>query len=164
MSTVVNIFEYAMQMEKDGENYYRKLSQRMTNKGLQIILLMLAEDEVKHCNVIEKMQAAEADIAETTVLMDAKSIFSQIKESGESFSFDIKETELYIKARDIGERSWNFYLEKAGEVKEGYQRELFLRLAKEEKKHYFLLDNIITFMSEPQRWLENAEFCHLEEY
>ena len=164
MSKIVNIFEYAMQMEKDGENYYRKLSQQTANKGLQRIVVMLADDEVKHYNAIERMQTTEADIAETTVLTDAKNIFAQIKESGESFDFEIKQTELYRKAQDIEKRSWNFYLEKADEVEEEYQKEIFIRLASEEKKHYFLLDNIIEFVSRPEQWLENAEFYHLEEY
>jgi len=68
------------------------------------------------------------------------------------------------KAQDIEKRSWDFYLEKSSEVKLQYQKEFFLKPAEEEKKHYFLLDNIIEFVSRPETWLENAEFCHLEEY
>ncbi len=160
----MNIFEYAMQMEKDGENYYRQLAQQTANKGLKTILTMLADDEVKHYNAIERMQTTEAHIAETTILTDAENVFAQIKESGESFDFDIKQTELYRKAQDIEEKSRDFYLEKANETAEEYQKELFLRLADEEKKHYFLLENIIEFVSRPETWLENAEFYHLEEY
>jgi rubrerythrin len=48
-------------------------------------------------------------------------------------------------------------------VKETH-KEIFLKLADEEKKHYFLLENIIDFVSRPQKWLENAEFYHLDEY
>jgi rubrerythrin len=55
-------------------------------------------------------------------------------------------------------------MEKANEVTEEYQKEIFQRLADEEKKHYFLLENIIEFVSRPETWLENAEFYHLEEY
>ena len=38
---------------------------------------------------------------EATILTDARNIFVQIKESGESFDFDIKQTDLYRKAQDI---------------------------------------------------------------
>ena len=103
-------------------------------------------------------------MAETTILTDARNIFVQIKESGESFDFDIKQTELYRKAQDIEKESRDFYTEKADEVTEEYQKELFLKLADEERKHYFLLDNIIEFISRPEYWLENAEFFHSEEY
>ena len=160
----MNIFEYAMQMEKDGENYYRQLAQQTANKGLKTILTMLADEEVKHYNAVGRMKSAELHMAETTILTDAKNFFVQIKESGESFDFDIKQTELYRKAQDIEERSLDFYMEKVNEMTEEYQKELFLKLAEEEKKHYFLLDNIIEFVSKPEQWLENAEFYHLEEY
>ncbi len=160
----MNIFEYAMQMEKDGEEYYRQLVRQTDNKGLQTILTMLADEEVKHYNAIETMQTTEPNMAETAILTNARNIFVQIKESDESFDFDIKQTELYRKAQDIEKESRDFYTGKADEVTEEYQRELFLKLADEERKHYFLLDNIIEFVSKPAYWLDNAEFCHLEEY
>ena len=159
----MTIFEYAMQMEKDGEDYYRQLARQTTNKGLCTILMMLADEEVKHYNAIETMQTTEPRMAETTILTDARNIFVQIKESGDTFDFDIKQTELYRKAQDIEKESQNFYTGKADEVTEEYQRELFLKLADEERKHYFLLDNIIEFISRPEYWLENAEFFHSEE-
>jgi rubrerythrin len=102
-------------------------------------------------------------LAETTVLSDAKDVFAKMRESVQSFNFDVSQTKLYRKAREIEKQSRDFYLEKANEVKES-QKEIFLKLADEEKKHYFLIDNIIDFVSRPETWLENAEFYHLEEY
>ncbi len=160
----MDIFEYAMQMEKDGENYYRNLAQKTTNKGIKTILTMLADDEAKHYSAIEKMKTARPQMAETTILIHAANIFAEMKDSDDEFDFDIDQTELYRKAQDIEEESQNFYLEKAAEVKEDYQKDIFLKLAEEEKKHYFLLENIIQLLSRPETWLEDAEFYHLEEY
>ena len=125
---------------------------------------MLADEEVKHYNAIDKIKTGESQMTETTILADAKNIFVQLKDSGKGFDLEISQIDLYKKAQDIEEKSRNFYLEKANEVGQDYQKELFLKLAEEEKKHYFLLDNIIEFVSRPEHWLENAEFCHLEEY
>jgi rubrerythrin len=161
---MTNIFEYAMQMEKEGEDYYRQLAQQTGNDGMRSILTMLADEEVKHYNTIEKIKTQQTQIAESEILTDAKNVFVQIKECGESFDFDINQEELYRKARDIEKKSRDFYMEKANEVTEKYQKELFLKLAVEEKKHYVLLDNIIEFISRPEQWLENAEFFHLEDY
>jgi rubrerythrin len=160
----MNIFEYAMKMEEEGEEYYRQLAQQTANEGLQTILTMLADEEVKHYNTLERMQTTEPHMAETTILTDARNIFVRIKESGESFDFDIKQTELYRKAQDIEKESCDFYMTKANEVTKEYQKGLFLKLADEERKHYFLLDNIIEFVTRPEKWLENAEFYRLEEY
>lgn len=39
----MDIFKYAMRMEKDGENYYRQLAGQTANGGLKAILVMLAD-------------------------------------------------------------------------------------------------------------------------
>jgi len=160
----MDIFQYAMQMEKDGEGYYRQLADQTGNTGVKTILKMLADEEAKHYNTIEEMKTEKPQMAQTTILADAKNVFAQIKESNEKFDFDTNEIELYKKAQDIEKKSEDFYIEKANEAKEEYQKEIFLKLAEEEKKHYFLLENIIQFVSRPETWLENAEFNHLEEY
>ncbi len=38
----MDIYEYAMQMEKDGEDFYRKLAGNTNNPGLSKILTKLA--------------------------------------------------------------------------------------------------------------------------
>jgi len=161
---MVNIFIYAMQMEKDGEDYYYKLAQETNNKGLRAVFSMLAQEEAKHYEIISKARAARPQMAETSILSDAKNVFAQMAEAGDSFDPGAGQIGAYEKAREIEKKSMEFYKEKAGEVEQDYQKELFLKLAEEEKKHYFLVQNIIDFVSKPQTWLENAEFCHLEEY
>lgn len=161
---MMDILIYAMQMEKDGEDYYRQIAQQTSNKGLRTILEMLASEEAKHYKALEKMKSARPDLPETTVLSDAKNVFAQMKESNESFDFDLGQIELYQKAQELERKSMDFYSQKAYEVEEEYQKEIFMKLAAEEKKHYFLLENIIECVSRPKMWLENAEFCHLDEY
>jgi rubrerythrin len=161
----MDILEYAMKMEKDGEQYYRRAAEKVNNKGIKTILSMLADEEVKHYNALARIQAQQpTEMAGTVILADAKNVFEQMNESDEKLDVDAGQTELYKEAQRIEEKSRDFYLEKAEEVSEEQQKELFLRLAEEEKKHYFLLENIIEFVSRPEHWLENAEFCHLEEY
>jgi rubrerythrin len=77
----MNIFEYAMQMEKDGENYYRQLAEKVNNKGIKTILTMLADEEVKHYNALVKIQTKESGMAETAILADARNVFEQRKEA-----------------------------------------------------------------------------------
>ena len=160
----MDIFEYAMQMEKDGEVYYRHLVEQTFNKDLRSILIMLADEELKHCDIIKNIKQSKSEVGETAVLDAAKNIFVCAKESGQVFDLDISQIELYRKAQDIEEKSRNFYLEKSDEVEKEYQKEIFLKLAEEENKHYFLLEDIIEFLSRGEQWLEDAEFFHFEEY
>ena len=159
----MNIFKFAMQIEKDGEIFFRELSERVNNSGLKTILNMLADDEVKHYKIFKAMSRnIEPSMAETKILENSKNIFSRMR--GENIESNIEQVELYKKAQEIESKSQEFYEEKAGEVKNSAQKELLLKIANEEKRHYFLLENIIVFVSRPVTWLENAEFNHLEEY
>ncbi len=49
----MDIFDYAIQMEKDGEKYYREIAGKTNNKGLATIMNMLADEEVRHIQIIE---------------------------------------------------------------------------------------------------------------
>ena len=160
----MDIFDYAMQMEKDGENYYRQLAQSIDNTGVKTIFTMLADEEVKHFNIIKNMKANYPQVmTDTPILANVQNIFIQIRQSGEVLNFDVKQAALYEKARDIEGKSRKFYLEKANQAGEE-QKQIFLKLAEEERKHYLLLENLLQFVSRPEQWLENAEFYHLEEY
>ena len=162
----MNIYEYAMKMERDSESYYRELAEETEYEGLKNIFTMLADEEVKHFNVVEGMLEtdAHAELADTDVLANAKNIFIEMKESGRKFDFDAPQTDVYRKAREIEEKSNKFYMEMSGKVENETQRAILLRLAAEEEKHMFLIENIIEFVSRPETWIENAEFNHLDEY
>ena len=70
----------------------------------------------------------------------------------------------YKKALEMEQATIDFYTQKANEVKAPSQKEVLLNIASEEKKHYFLLENLIEFMAKPAQWVEHAEFNHLDEY
>jgi rubrerythrin len=161
----MNIFEFAKEKEKYAEEFYRDRAAKSPDKGLAEIFTLLANEEEKHCELIEKMQVdAPVELGDTNVLTNATAIFEKIREGAKKFSFNKSEIELYKEAQNIEQSARKFYLEKADEVKPRAQKDIFLKLAEEEKKHYFLLDNIIEFVSRPRQWLEDAEFYHLEEY
>lgn len=161
----MNIFDYAMQMEKDGETFYRELASKCNVQGLKKILNMLADDEVGHYNTLEKLKAgAGAEVPGTMVLENAKNIFREIKETGTGFDFDVSEIELYNKAVEIEKKGEDFYREKANEVEQPGLKDILLNIAEDEKKHRFLLKNTVEFLSRPKTWIENAEFHHLDEY
>ena len=56
----MDIYAFAMQMEQDGERFYRELAVQSAGEGMRKILTMLAEDEAKHYQVVKAM-AARAD-------------------------------------------------------------------------------------------------------
>jgi rubrerythrin len=164
----MNIYEYAMQMEKDGEKFYLLLASNCQVEGIAAIFTMLANEEVKHYNTIVQLQshAGSSSLVKTTVLENVKNIFIRMKEEAADVRFDSSELESYRKAMAIEEMSRKFYLDKAADAGEEDVKQIFLRLAGEEEKHLRIMENIVELVArpEPGNWLENAEWHHLDEY
>ena len=55
----MDIYEFALQMEKDGEDYYRDQALNAGNKGLKNIFTFLADAEAHHYNILKKMKDRE---------------------------------------------------------------------------------------------------------
>jgi len=164
----MNIFEYAMKMEEDGRAFYLEHAEKTSIPALKRVLVELAEDELKHYNLFKALrddQPAEYKEAEkTTILSTVKNVFESLKTEGAALSFEADARKAWEKAREIEEKSENFYREKAGEVNDERQKHIFNSIADEEHKHWVTMENVIQFLDRPQQWLEDAEWSHLEDY
>jgi rubrerythrin len=161
----MNVFDLAMQMEKDGEEYYRFLAEKATNAGMKGILGQLALDEAKHIQVLQKLkESSRAELDSTPILSKAKGIFQQLREEKNWDDLPAGQVEVYRKARDIETQSFKFYMDRARENADPRVQKMFFLIAEEEKRHEFLLEHVLQFVSRPQSWLENAEFNHLDQY
>jgi rubrerythrin len=161
----MNIYDFAFEMEKDSEKYYRDLANKSNHEGFKNILNMLADEEKNHQEFVLKLiNSRNEKKVESNILNDIKNIFAKMSEEKKDISINISEVELYKKAQELEKKSEKFYLDKANESEDKSVKDLLNMLANEEKKHFFILDNIIEFVNRPATWLENAEFNHLDEY
>ncbi len=160
----MDIYSYAMQMEKDGENFYHEIAKKTKHPGVRSIVNMLAEAEVQHYQTFLKLKNNEsAPLADLVYLSTIKNIFVRMREGKDPMVEDGSETELYRKAQAIEEKTRDFYRGKSGEVPPD-QRSILLKIANEEQQHYDILENIIQMVTRPDNWLENAEWYRLDEY
>ncbi len=161
----MDVYDFAMKMERDGEAYYRELAGKTENKGLRNILTMLADAEMRHYHLFRGMKENSAvEAADVPILENVKNVFEKLRETEGSEGVDSSATELYRKAQGIEEESRDFYRSKADETEDEARKEIFLKVAEEEQKHYLILENIVDFVSRPEQWLEDAEWYHLDEY
>ncbi len=162
----MSIFDFAMQMELDGEKLYRELADKTTNTGLKKIFSSLADEEVVHYNVFKNIKGhSSLDVEGTTILEDSKNIFAQMKESGDiNISKDQGHKEAYQLALEMEKKAYLFFEEKAQETQVPAEEKLLKAIAREERRHHRLIEGIIDFISQPELWLENAEFVHLTDY
>ena len=161
----MDIFKFAMKMEKDGEAYYRELAHKNGNNvGISSILFMLAEEEVKHYDLLKEFKDGSPKKIESHALQHIKNIFAKMRDRIEKHNAIESEVELYREAQELEKKSENFYLKCANETKDAQQKGIFGWLADEEKKHYNMLEALIEYVNRPEEWLENSEWHHLDEY
>lgn len=158
----MDIYDYAMKFEKDGEAYYRDAAAKSAHKGFGTILTMLADIELQHYQTFEKMKANEpVQVKDTNVLDRAKNIFIKMREEGGGMEgLPVREITVYKRAQEIEKETETFYREKAKELKGKPQEMVFLHVAEEENRHYWLLQRMIDFVDRPHTWLVTAEWTH----
>lgn len=162
----MNVFEFAMQMEKDGEKFYREIAASTRDEGLKKIFNTLADEEVVHYNIFKSLhEKTAAKAVESNVLEKAKNIFTEMKaKGGLQVGADTSQIDAYKKAMQAEEEAYTFYEKKAAEVTDDAEKNILLTFAREERRHYRLLENVVEFVSRPDEWLENAEFARMDQY
>ena len=154
----MDLFEFSIQMEKDAEALYRKMAENAPVEGIKKVLLMLAEDEVKHRVAIEQLQKKLDVPAQQGVALDIKTVFDNLKNDKGITSISVDAVEDYQKAVEIEKRGMAFYKEKFEEADDPVSKELFEALMKQETYHLRTCENLLDMVQKPEWWVDNAEF------
>jgi rubrerythrin len=163
----VDIFDYALDREKDSEAYYRRLATECSVPGLKAILTRLADAEVRHQHIVAKMRTREtAKVEEDPFLQEVKGLFTSLRDRGEKLDVAMSAADLYRKAQVFEKESWDMYQKAAEAAPTDAARTILHRLAVQEKVHYQIVGTLVELVSrpEPGNWLEFAEWYHLDQY
>ena len=158
----MNVFEFAMQKEKDAETFYRGLAEKTDHPGLKRIFTWLAGEEVRHYEVVKEMQDATPATPTSNILKDTVKLFQDMRRDKEYIVDEAdRQVEVYNQAREIENESIEFYSQKADEAEDTKEAEIFRQLANQERMHYRLIDNLLDFVLQPETYVENGEFSHI---
>ncbi len=158
----MDIFEFAKKMELDGKKRYQDQHNIETNKGIKEILLMLVDQEQHHYDALDLLEKSEKyHNYEKASFAGVKNLFEEMKDDLDRVSKD--HVKFYLMVLDIEKKTEAFYLLHAQEY-EGDAKRILLALAKEERGHVIIIENIIEFINKPSTWVEDAEFNHLSDY
>ena len=158
----MNPYDFAIQMSRDGEKFFRTLTKQVKKPGLRKIMVMLANDQATHRSDFEKMKKAEGmKLADAKNLTGARNPFAQRLKRlgrGERVDENLPPAELYRRGQALDKECEDFYRKRAARVKNPRLKRAFLGVAEEQRKHYFTLEHLINFILEPQQELEDAEW------
>lgn len=159
-----NVFDTLMEREKLMEKYYRDLAEKVTDKGIRSILLMIAEEEGKHHDHFEGMKKEISDMDDSELLVDSKKILKDIKASKDISNIDSNQLALYEKIRDEEKASEELFKGLAEKESDPMLKAIYEDTAKEENRHFKIMDEICEFIARPNDWVESSEFSSLDEY
>jgi len=157
-------FDAAVNIEKEGERFYRDLAEKAESEGMKNIFTMLADDEVTHRKRFEAMKRDDFDekSAAAVTREASKKLFSGTRK--DHFASEQKHLDVYKQALDIEQKSIDFYEEKMKEATDPRVHGALEQIAAEEKFHYQMIDTICIMVERPERWVEFAEFGVREDY
>jgi rubrerythrin len=164
----MNIYDFAINFEIESRKLYEKFAEESGNENLRGVFQGLAEEEKRHENILKQLKEdKKIDEVDSDILSTAKKAFELISKDLTDTKDNVlpqQQVDVYKKAKEIEVDSYKFYTDKAEEAEKPEVEKVFNRLAKEEKKHERIIDNIIEMVNRPNTWLEDAEWNHMEDY
>ncbi len=161
----MDIFDFALKMELDGEKYYRDLAERAAYDDLKQVLIGLAEDEQRHYKIIESAQKQIKPIEADSSLSQLQNVFviKKNRESGWENKEDIaklkdEQFDVYEAALAKEHESVELYKKLKEDAKRPEETMIFGKLMQEEEKHVEVIENILEMLRHANEWVEAAEF------
>ncbi len=154
----MNTLEYAINMEKDGEKYYREQAEINENNSLKVVCNLLADEEKKHAQILENIKNnSEYKIVESDFISIIKNVFADVKDikvSGKQH----QQLNFYRIASDMEKESIDLYKEFQSKATTDEERDVFELLVIQERQHLEVLEEIDRLLTNAEEWIESPEF------
>lgn len=168
----MNIFDFALKMELDGEKYYREQAQKTKYEDLKIVLTGLADDEQRHYEIIQSIQKQTFKYIEADPsLSNVRNVFRSYKDDITALKNEVSIEKLKDEQLDIyrvalvkEKESVELYRKMKEDTKNIEEKKILEKLMNEEKRHEEVIDSIIDMLNHVHDWAESAEFGNRGKY
>lgn len=161
----MNILEFAINMELEGERYYTEQAEKNKGNNLYSVFSSLADDERTHADILQKkLGHLSYKMEENKTLVNLKNVFKD----AEHFKSDIKEIpnqlDFYKMALGKEKESIDLYKRLLSETTGEEDSVFYNFLISQEEEHYEIIDGLIALLECAESWVESAEFGVRDEY
>ena len=160
----MDILEFAINMETEGEKLYRELAEENRGNALFPVFTTLAEDELRHSKILAARKAGSESSLDDSRLSNVESIFKDKGQFGIDYKVSPNQLDSYRKAIAREQESINLYGRFLSEAESIYEIDLYGYLVEQEKLHYNTLEDIIYHLERAESWVESPEFGVREDY
>ncbi len=169
----MNLFDFALKMELDGEKFYRGLAEKAEFSDLKTVLAGLAEDERRHYKIIQSVQQQSLNFIEADPALSKRdNVFAAGAKKGlaadnkELFFAQLRgeQIDAYRAALQKEKESVELYGKLGEETKRPAEKDICAKLKAEEEKHAAVIENIIDMLNHVHDWVDAPEFNHQDEF
>jgi rubrerythrin len=165
----MDIIKFALKMEADGKKFYQDAASKAATKELKDIFIYLAEEEERHFKFFKmmdegKIDAAGAALESGTALKDTRNVFVQLIEENKEERFGDDARAAWLEALEIEKKAVAMYSEEADKEADAGRKKLLTRIADEERNHVYLINNMLSFMSDPQGFADSQDFASFKSW
>ena len=161
----IRAIEYAADQERETRDFYRTCLDRASAPGTRAILSGLIGDEDHHRDILLRLITAATGNTPTPGLIETEAArvrleraFSRNAIEDPSFEPDRRNVRgILEKALEIEKESFSNYLTAAEESTAPEVAATYRYLAGEENKHYIMIENLLSYLDVPGRWLYYEE-------
>ncbi len=162
---ILEALRFAIQMETDGKEYYRKASRESSNRIGKELFEWLSSEEDDHQQKFEQIYQAirrektwpEVDIRPRKA-KELGNLFSEAMRVAET---DVKivsdELDMIAKAMEMENKTGDFYKSQGDKAVYSAEKKFYDALAAEERGHYLALVDYREYLINPAGWFSKAE-------
>ena len=163
MSDIENVKEAittAIQMEKDGYDFYQKAAAQTSSDMGKAIFKSLAADELLHLEVFKKLFEEQVGNDEWNDLVNASAkyadipIFPKDLKKIEGANPETNEIDALRIAMDSEQRAIEWYSQIKGKISGEKVNEILNEIIKQEKNHYNILEGEFHHINSTGYWFE----------
>lgn len=161
----MDVLQFAIDMEQDGERYYREQAVKNSQNPLRAVFETLAEDEARHAKLLmSKRDGKPYELAARTAPLTVRSVFHDAADYEARVKELPDQPELYQAAQAVEQQSIDLYRDMLLKAADERTAALFTFLVGEETEHLRILEEFHQHVNRPNAWVESAEFGVREEY
>jgi len=168
--TILEALKIAIDMEKDGKEYYLQASHASCNEVGRTLFKSLALEEDAHnqkiveiYNVIQKQEGWPAAILQPERGRALRELFNQTCEvTGVNIKGTATELVAINTAIDKEKKSYDFYFRQSQNAIYDTERAFYEAIAGEEREHELILLHYLEYLSDPVDWFTRVEHHSLD--
>lgn len=163
-SQVKEAIKTAIQLEKDGRQFFEEAAEETKNELGKKMFLKLASDEIRHLVTFEKMFKSLADPQTWKELLqegpprDRMPFFTEKAQNRSPAEKGAGEVEALHQALEVERKAIDFFKKTAQEATDPEARRIFQLIAQEEISHYDLIQAQIDSVTHSGFWFDVGEF------